>query len=29
LWRARTPHEVARVVGQPRVEVLLAQSGEH
>src|SRR5215831_6458083 len=29
VWRARTAHEVACVIGQPLVEVLLAQSGQH
>jgi len=29
VWRTRTAHEVAGVVREPGVEVLLAQSGEH
>ncbi len=29
LWRARTPHEVACVIGQPLVEVLFAETCQH
>jgi hypothetical protein len=29
LWRARTPHEMTCVIGQPLVEVLFAEAGQH
>ena len=29
LWRARTPHEVPCVIGQPLVEVLFAKACQH
>jgi hypothetical protein len=29
LWRARSPDEMARVIRQPLVEVLLAEAGQH
>jgi hypothetical protein len=28
-WRPRTTHEMPRVIGQPLVEVLLAEAGQH
>jgi hypothetical protein len=28
-WRTRSSHEVARVIRQPLVEVLLAEAGQH